>query len=61
MGAREIILDDENAADIEDGDRVEEEDEDDEEDQEPNYPKKLIEDEIEVAHNGHNLVKMNSL
>ncbi len=47
-----IVLDDENAADIEDGDRVEEEDEEDEEEEEPKYHQKLLEDDIEIKHNG---------
>jgi hypothetical protein len=54
---KEIVLDDENAADIEDGDRVDEEDEDDEEDgTRSNYSKKrqqyrdLDQHHIEVSH-----------
>ena len=59
-GAKEIVLDDDNAADIEDGDRVDEEEEDDDdEDTQRHYPQRsgpiqpregIDERQIDVSH-----------
>ena len=59
MGAKEVVLaggDDENAADIEDGDRVDEEDEDEDDDEQEDSYKKVrmpigLDGDIEVSNN----------